>query len=108
MSTQFNVELDLHQEIMITTGASQVFDALSRSFAGTYVLIPEFTLSTVAIIAGGNGAKLIRLPVGECGFFDLIEAEKIVNNLPEKSIRFLYLNSPCNPNGKVAKWEYLN
>ena len=108
MSTQFNVELDLHQEIMITTGASQVFDALSRSFAGTYVLIPEFTLSTVAIIAGGNGAKLIRLPVGECGFFDLIEAEKIINNLPEKSIRFMYLNSPCNPNGKVATRDYLN
>jgi aspartate/methionine/tyrosine aminotransferase len=46
--------------------------------------------------------------VGECGFFDLIEAEKIINNLPEKSIRFMYLNSPCNPNGKVATRDYLN
>jgi aspartate/methionine/tyrosine aminotransferase len=107
MSSQFNIELDLHKEIMITTGASQVFDALSRSFAGTYVLIPEFTLSTVAIIASGNGAELVRLPIGECGFFDLIKAENIINNLPDKSIRFMYLNSPCNPTGKVAGREYL-
>jgi len=108
MESQFGVELDLHKEIMITTGASQVFDALSRSFGGTYVLVPEFTLSTVAIIASGNGAELIRLPVGNCGFFDLDEAEKIIKNLPEKSIRFMYLNSPCNPTGKVASREYLH
>ncbi|MCF3577881.1 aminotransferase class I/II-fold pyridoxal phosphate-dependent enzyme, partial [Planktothrix agardhii] len=79
MSSQFKIELDLHKEIMITTGASQVFDALSRSFGGSYVLIPEFTLSTVAIIASGNGAKLVRLPSGESGFFDLIKAESIIN-----------------------------
>jgi aspartate/methionine/tyrosine aminotransferase len=107
MKIQFDVELNLHKEIMITTGASQVFDAVSRSFAGAYVLVPEFALSTVAIIASGNGAELVRLPIGNCGFFDLVRAEKILNDLPQKSIRFLYLNSPCNPTGQVASREYL-
>lgn len=107
MQAQFDVELDLHKEIMITTGASQVFDALSRSFAGTYVLVPEFALSTVAIIASGNGAQIVRLPIGECGFIDIDRAEEVLNGLPEKSIRFLYLNSPCNPTGKVASRDYL-
>jgi aspartate/methionine/tyrosine aminotransferase len=108
MEIQFNIKLDLHQEIMITTGASQVFDAISRSFAGTYVLVPEFTLSTVAIIASGNGAEIVRLPIGDCGFVELAKAEEIINSLPSKSIRFLYLNSPCNPTGKVASREYLH
>lgn len=108
MRKQFNVDLDIHREIMINTGASQAFDALSRSFTGTYAALPNLSLPTVATIAAGNGAKMLRLPTDpETGFIDLHKSGDVLQTLPENSIRFLYLNSPSNPTGEIASLDYL-
>lgn len=108
MEKQFGVGLDIHREIMINTGASQAFDAFSRSFAGTYVALPKLSLPTVATISTGNGAKMLRLPSSEeIGFIDLDKAGSVLQALPDNSIRFLYLNSPSNPTGDIASYDYL-
>lgn len=108
MGKQFGVDLDIHREIMINTGASQVFDALSRAFTGTYVALPNLSLPTVATIAAGNGARMLRLPSNpETGFIDLYKSRDVLQSLPEDSVRFLYLNSPSNPTGEIASLDYL-
>lgn len=108
MKSQFGVHLDRDTEIMITTGASQTIDALSRTFNGKYVLLPELSLPTVSTISRANGAEFLRLPITSgSGFIDISKAEEIVSQIGGDNIRFLYLNSPCNPNGKVASKEYL-
>jgi len=107
---QFGIDLHPHENVMITTGASQAFDALSRSLAGDYVLLPDLSLPTVATIARGNGARLLRIPINrESSLMDLEMLQAVVRNIAARgeSVRFLYLNSPCNPNGAVADEEYL-
>ena len=105
---RFFIELDPDREIMINTGASQAFDALSRSFRGRYVLIPSLCLPTVSVIATGNGAQILRLPVDNAnGLIDLVAAQRQVDELQDATIRFLYLNSPANPTGRVASLDYL-
>jgi aspartate/methionine/tyrosine aminotransferase/ectoine hydroxylase-related dioxygenase (phytanoyl-CoA dioxygenase family) len=108
MAEQFGVALDRDKEIMINTGASQMFDALSRSFEGQYVLLPSLSLPTVSVIARGNGAEILRLPVhGPNGLIDLSGAQREVDRLSKPTFRFMYLNSPANPTGQVASLEYL-
>jgi aspartate/methionine/tyrosine aminotransferase len=107
---QMGVELDVHREVMVTTGASQAFDALGRALSGRYVLIPDLSLPTVATIARGNGAALIRVPINRTsGLMDLDLLQTILDNVRERgeSVRFVYLNSPCNPNGAIAGRDYL-
>ena len=107
MLSRFGVNLD-HNQIMINTGASQAFDALSRAFHGQYVLLPSLALPTVGIIAAGNGAELLRLPLDEAnGMIELKFAQLEVDRLPPNSVRYLYLNSPVNPTGHVASLDYL-
>ncbi len=108
MKRQFGIELDVHREIMINTGASQAFDALSRTFAGRYVALPDLSLPTVSTVSVGNGAEILRLPSNpETGFVDLNRAEDVLRALPAASIRYLYINSPCNPTGEIANYDYL-
>lgn len=108
MSTRFGVDLDWNREIMITTGASQAFDAMSRAFCGRYVAVPHLSLPTVGIIATANGAQLLRLPTNDkTGMIDLPHAQYELDKLPQGSVRFLYFNSPVNPTGKVANFTYL-
>lgn len=108
MNTEFNVQLDLNTEIMITTGASQVFDAASRAFSGEYFIIPELALPTVSTIAVSNGAKPIRVPLNkQTGYIDLNYLETKLKELNYPSIRFMYINYPSNPDGKIATTNIL-
>lgn len=108
MQNQFGVPLDRDKEIMINTGASQAFDALSRAFDGRYVLLPSLSLPTVSVVARGNGAELLRLPVNaRNGLIDLAGAQQEIDRLSKPRIRFMYLNSSANPSGHVASLEYL-
>ena len=102
MLSRFGVSLD-QNEVMINTGASQAFDALSRAFDGRYVLLPSLALPTVGVIAAGNGAELLRMPLDEAnGMIELNLAQLEIDKLPANSVRYLYLNSPVNPTGQVA------
>lgn len=106
----FDVDADEMKQVMINTGASQAFDALSRGLAGTWVLLPDLSLPTVASIASGNGAELMRVPLDrDTGMMDLAILDRILGNITARgeSVRFLYLNSPCNPTGAVGSTEYL-
>lgn len=107
MRQQFNVDVNSHSEIMVNTGASQAFDALSRAFSGKYVLLPQLSLPTVSTIAKGNGAEIFRLPTCENGLIDLDSLEDTLDSHGIKSVRFLYLNSPINPTGAMAGADYL-
>ncbi|MFP3963534.1 pyridoxal phosphate-dependent aminotransferase [Actinomadura fulvescens] len=101
LARQFGVEVDHRTELMITNGASQAFDALSRSYAGEYVLLPELALSTVESISVGNGAAPVRVPLGPDHRLDPAALEETIDRLGEHRLRFLYLNSPANPTGVV-------
>ncbi|RKK25377.1 hypothetical protein BFJ66_g49 [Fusarium oxysporum f. sp. cepae] len=108
MYSRFSVTLDCMDEIMINTGASQAFDALSRAFKGRYVILPQLALPTVGVIACGNGAELLRIePDTNGGIMDLSVAQKMVDEMLPGGIRFLYLNSPVNPTGSIATRDQL-
>ncbi|MGH4003348.1 MAG: pyridoxal phosphate-dependent aminotransferase [Pseudonocardiaceae bacterium] len=96
---QFGVKADPAAETMITAGASQAFDALSRSYVGRYILLPGLALSTVESISVGNGAISVRIPLDDGYRIDLDALERTITALVEDGIRFLYLNSPTNPSG---------
>lgn len=104
---QFGVDLDLNLEVMISTGASQVFDALSRSYVGRYLLIPDLALSTVTSIGAGNGVEVVRVPLDESHRIELDALETLVSSIKPWSVRFLYLNSPTNPSGALYRPEHL-
>ncbi|KAF5264469.1 hypothetical protein FOXYS1_4755 [Fusarium oxysporum] len=107
MYSRFSVTLDCMDEIMINTGASQAFDALSRAFKGRYVILPQLALPTVGVIACGNGAELLRIePDTNGGIMDLSVAQKMVDEMLPGGIRFLYLNS-VNPTGSIATRDQL-
>src|ERR1700730_16444020 len=97
LNHRYGVHLNAHEHLMVTSGASQVFDALSRAFVGPTVLVPELSLPTVRTIARGNGAEVHRLPCDSSGFPTLVETERLIRSTGP--VRFLYLNSPCNPTG---------
>lgn len=107
LDERYAVSVDPAAEVMVTTGASQVFDALSRVFAGEVVLVPELALSTVTAIAAGNGARVVRIPDAASGLPDVDAADRLLDELGDPSVRFLYLNSPQNPTGQVADLAYL-
>ncbi|KAH7211927.1 pyridoxal phosphate-dependent transferase [Fusarium oxysporum] len=108
MYSRFSVTLDCMDEIMINTGASQAFDALSRAFKGRYVILPQLALPTVGVIACGNGTELLRIePDANGGIIDLSVAQNKVDEILPSGIRFLYLNSPVNPTGSIATRDQL-
>ncbi|KAL7948345.1 pyridoxal phosphate-dependent transferase [Trichoderma barbatum] len=108
MRSTFGADLDWKRDIMINTGASQAFDALSRALEGRYVVLPHLSLPTVGVIATANGAELLRIPSNaQNGMMDLHLAQAEIDRLPPGSVRFLYLNSPLNPTGHVASLDYL-
>ncbi|EXM02622.1 pyridoxal phosphate-dependent transferase [Fusarium oxysporum II5] len=108
MYSRFSVTLDCMDEIMINTGASQAFDALSRAFKGRYVILPQLALPPVGVIACGNGTELLRIePDANGGSIDLSVAQNKVDEILPSGIRFLYLNSPVNPTGSIATRDQL-
>jgi aspartate/methionine/tyrosine aminotransferase len=109
MDIQFGVTVDPMSEVMITTGASQAFDALSRTFCGDYFLIPELSLPTVNVIAIANGARPVRVELNpKTGLVDIDAAAALLDDLGRPSVRFMYINSPANPNGAVADSAFLS
>jgi len=107
MKSRFNVEIDPLTEVMLTTGASQSFDALSRSFSGTYFLIPELTLSTVRSIAIANGAIPLVIPTEpDTGLPSVSGIAQQLQRLPCPTVRFIYLNYPNNPTGRTASRQF--
>ncbi|MFE0457843.1 pyridoxal phosphate-dependent aminotransferase [Kitasatospora sp. NPDC058965] len=107
MHRQFEVTLDPHAEVMVTTGASQAFDAITRSYAGRYLLVPELALSTVTSIGVGNGAEVVRVPMDQHFRPVLAELDAILERIGGHDVRCLYINSPTNPTGTVLGREYL-
>jgi aspartate/methionine/tyrosine aminotransferase len=107
MFRQFGVSLNIHSEIMITTGASQAFDALSRTYSGRFLLVPELTLSTVTSIGAGNGAEILRVPIDDRFRPVLNDLSAILDRVGGQNVRFFYINSPTNPSGTVLDREYL-
>ncbi|MBC7303191.1 pyridoxal phosphate-dependent aminotransferase [Nocardia salmonicida] len=106
INRQFGVTVRADTEVMISPGASQIFDAVSRTYAGRYVLLPELALPTVNTIATGNGAEVVRVPFDECGRPSINEISRLVTKLGRENIRFLYVNSPMNPTGVVLRHDY--
>jgi len=107
LERRYGVRVDPAREVMVSTGASQVFDALSRVFAGQVVLVPELALSTVTAIAAGNGARVVRVGGDAAGLPDVDAADRVLDELGDPTVRFLYLNSPHNPTGQIADLAYL-
>lgn len=107
MRRQFGVDLDPHEEVMVSTGASQVFDAISRTYAGRFVLVPELALSTVTSIATGNGAEIVRVPMDDTLQPDLSRLAELIDRVRPQNVRFVYINSPTNPTGAVLSRSYL-
>lgn len=108
---QFAIELDEDRHVMVTTGASQAFDALSRALAGTYVIVPDLSLPTVAAVATGNGALIERVPLDPArGLMDLGALDTLLGAIARRgeTVRFIYLNSPSNPTGAAADRDYLD
>lgn len=104
---RFNVHVDLAREIMITAGASQAFDALSRSFQGEYFLLPPLAISTICSIAIANGAKPLRVPCRpNSGQVDWDATAALLERVGRPTIRFMYLNYPHNPTGTVVTREF--
>ncbi len=104
---RFNIYVDLTREIMITAGASQAFDALSRSFQGEYFLLPSLAISTIYSISIANGAKSIRVPCDpDSGLVNLDAAATLLERLGRPTVRFMYLNYPNNPTGVAATREF--
>lgn len=107
MRHRFDVALDPATQVMVSTGASQTFDALSRTMAGRYVLVPQLTLSTVTSIAVGNGAEIVRIDDDADGNPDLDDLRRIIQAVGSRDVRFIYINSPANPTGHVLNAAYL-
>lgn len=107
MGYRFGVVLDPASQVMVSTGASQTFDALSRTMAGRYVVVPQLTLSTVTSIAVGNGAEIVRIADDAHGNPDLDDLRCIIETLGSQDVRFIYINSPANPTGQVLGIAYL-
>ncbi|WP_165423069.1 pyridoxal phosphate-dependent aminotransferase [Ktedonosporobacter rubrisoli] len=102
-ASRFHVHVDLTREIMVSAGASQAFDALSRAFRGEYFLLPALAISTIHTIAIANGAKPLRVPPHPTtGLLDLAAAANLLEQAGRPSIRFMYLNYPHNPTGQIA------
>ena len=103
LRTRFNVHIDMEKELMITAGASQAFDALSRTFQGECFLLPDLAISTIHTIAIANGARPLRIPLHPVsGLVNLQEAARLLEREGRPTIRFLYLNYPHNPTGVCA------
>lgn len=107
MQRRFDVVLDPQREVMITTGASQAFDAVSRTYSGRFVLVPDLALSTVTSIATGNGAEILRIPMDAAFRPDLRVLDSLISRVGPQSVRFVYINSPTNPTGAVLPRTYL-
>jgi aspartate/methionine/tyrosine aminotransferase len=107
MRHRFAVTLDTDAQVMVSTGASQTFDALSRSLSGRFVVAPRLTLSTVTSIAAGNGAEILRVGDDPAGNPNLADLRQILRTVGAREVRFVYLNSPANPTGHVIDRAYL-
>jgi aspartate/methionine/tyrosine aminotransferase len=107
MHRWFDVDLDAGTQVMVSTGASQVFDALTRTYAGRAVVVPDLALSTVTSIAVGNGAQIVRVPVDDDFLPDLPALAAVLRRAGPDGVRFVYINSPQNPTGTVLGRAYL-
>jgi aspartate/methionine/tyrosine aminotransferase len=107
MRRLFDTEVDSATEMAVTFGATQAFDALSRSYAGRVVMLPRLSLSTVESVSIGNGATVMRIPLDDDWRMDLDALEKAVELHVDHGIRFVYFNSPNNPTGVVYPRQYL-
>jgi aspartate/methionine/tyrosine aminotransferase len=107
MRRRFGVVCDPHRDVMVSTGASQIFDAVSRTYAGDVVLVPELALSTVTSIASGNGGRIVRIPYDASFEPDLKALDELIADIGPDNIRFVYVNSPTNPTGTVLSRRYL-
>ncbi len=108
MKARFDVTLNRDTQLCLTQGTTQAFDTMAQTFAGRYVVLPRFSIFTVAQAAAANGAECVRAPHCEkTGFFHLEGLGRLLRDLGPSGVRFIYLNSPSNPEGKVAKTEYL-
>lgn len=108
MKERFNVLLDRDTQVCLTQGTTHAFESVAQTFAGAYVVLPRFSIFTVAQAATANGAECVRAPYCEkTGFFHIDGLERLLDDLRPSGIRFIYLNSPSNPEGRIARPEYL-
>lgn len=103
----FGVVADSNTQLMVSTGASQVFDALTRTYAGRTVIVPDLTLSTVTSVAAGNGAQIVRVGLDEEFRPDLAALDAALHAARPGGVRMVYLNSPQNPSGAVLGLDHL-
>lgn len=103
----FGVAADSGTQLMVSTGASQVFDALTRTYAGRTVIVPDLTLSTVTSVAAGNGARIVRVALDEEFRPDLAALDAALHAARPDGVRMVYLNSPQNPSGAVLGLDHL-
>ena len=101
------IELDF-ENIMITNGAKQAIYNLFQVLLndGDEVIIPSpYWLSYPAIVKLAGGKPVILKTTPENGF--RIEKENLTSKITSKT-KFIIINSPNNPTGKILKEEDLN
>jgi len=101
------IELDF-ENIMITNGAKQAIYNLFQVLLndGDEVIIPSpYWLSYPAIVKLAGGKPVILKTTPENGF--RIEKQNLTSKITSKT-KFIIINTPNNPTGKVLKEEDLN
>ena len=101
------IELDF-ENIMITNGAKQAIYNLFQVLLndGDEVIIPSpYWLSYPAIVKLAGGKPVILKTTPENGF--RIEKQNLTSKITSKT-KFIIINSPNNPTGKILKEEDLN
>lgn len=98
--SRFGVALS-DDEVMVSAGASQVFDALTRALSGSHIVVPYLTLSTVTSIGIGNGAAVARYASTHDFGIDLDSLDSVLRDVGPRNVKFVYVNSPANPTGRI-------
>ena len=102
-----NMEIEF-ENIMITNGAKQAIYNLFQILLndGDEVIIPSpYWLSYPALVKLAGGKPVILETSAENGF--QIEKENLISKITSKT-KFIIINSPNNPTGKVLREEELN
>ena len=104
----YGIEVRSNEEILVCSGVNQALDAISRTFTGRVVYMPDFSVPFSRTIPAANGAELATYPMGMRGRLDVAKLRRILETARPSDIRFIYLNYPNNPTGGNLTLPELN
>lgn len=108
LELRYGVIVNPSEEILICPGVNQALDAISRTFCGRFIYVPEYSVPFSKTIPVANGAHLLTYPMGKNTRLDLVALQRLFKANRSSDVRFLYLNYPNNPTGGNLTLEELN